>query len=93
MTNTALPRAVRAVGEVLEGAAKPVGSDADGVIQLTDQRQSDTTAVNIAPTVADWLLRVPIAMVAFVVPPRNATEGVSRPQRRPFSPLPPEPRP
>jgi hypothetical protein len=45
LTNTALPRAVRVVGEVLEGAAKPVGSDAEGVIVLEDQRASDTTVV------------------------------------------------
>jgi hypothetical protein len=32
LTNSALPRVVRIVAEVLEGAAKPVGSDADGVI-------------------------------------------------------------
>ena len=37
LTNSALPRAVRIVGEVLEGAAKPVGSDAEGVVQLEDQ--------------------------------------------------------
>jgi hypothetical protein len=42
LTNTALPRAVRVVGEILEGAAKPVGSDAEGVIQLKDQQQVDT---------------------------------------------------
>src|ERR1700710_2397971 len=41
LTNTALPRAVRVVGEVLEGAAKPVGSDAEGVIELKDQRADD----------------------------------------------------
>ncbi|HEX3732055.1 MAG TPA: hypothetical protein VHU91_03920, partial [Mycobacteriales bacterium] len=38
LTDSALPRAVRIIGEVLEGAAKPVGSDADGVIQLSDQK-------------------------------------------------------
>ncbi|OBB93483.1 hypothetical protein [Mycobacterium sp. 852002-40037_SCH5390672] len=42
LTNTALPKAVRVVGEVLEGAAKPVGSDAEGVIVLEDQHESDT---------------------------------------------------
>ena len=45
LTNTALPKAVRALGEVLEGAAKPVGSDAEGVIQLKDQRDSETKVV------------------------------------------------
>ncbi|NIH80253.1 hypothetical protein [Amycolatopsis viridis] len=39
LTDTALPMAVRAVGEVLEGAAKPVGSDADGVVALADQHR------------------------------------------------------
>ncbi|OBG36674.1 hypothetical protein [Mycobacterium sp. E3198] len=47
LTNTALPRAVRVVGEVLEGAAKPVGSDAEGVIVLEDQRASDTQVVQV----------------------------------------------
>jgi hypothetical protein len=47
LTNTALPRAVRVIGEVLEGAAKPVGSDAEGVIVLEDQRRSDTKVVRL----------------------------------------------
>jgi hypothetical protein len=47
LTNTALPKAVRVVGEVLEGAAKPVGSDAEGVIVLQDQHESDTTVVRV----------------------------------------------
>jgi hypothetical protein len=45
LTNSALPRAVRVVGEVLEGAAKPVGSDAEGVVLLQDQAISDTDVV------------------------------------------------
>ena len=49
MTNTALPRAVRFAGEVLEGAAKPVGSNAEGVVQLTDQRDADITVMRAAP--------------------------------------------
>jgi hypothetical protein len=49
LTNTALPKGVRVVGEVLEGAAKPVGSDAEGVVQLQDQRQSDTKVIKAAP--------------------------------------------
>jgi hypothetical protein len=40
LTNTAFPTPVRALGEVLEGAAQPVGSDAEGVIELKDQHQS-----------------------------------------------------
>lgn len=47
LTNTGLPLAVRALGEVLEGAAKPVGSDADGVILLTDEGQADTEVIEI----------------------------------------------
>jgi hypothetical protein len=38
---------VHVVGEVLEGAAKPVGSDAEGVIQLTGQRESDTKVAKL----------------------------------------------
>jgi hypothetical protein len=50
LTNTALPTAVRVVvGEVLEGAAKPVASDAEGVIELKDQQQSGTKVINVAP--------------------------------------------
>ena len=47
LTNSALPLAVRAVGEVLEGAAQPVGSDAEGVVQLSDHRQSATKVVSL----------------------------------------------
>jgi hypothetical protein len=50
LTNTALPRAVRVVGEVLEGAAKPVGSDAEGVIQLRDQREPQKKVAKIGST-------------------------------------------
>jgi hypothetical protein len=47
LTNTAFPRAVRIVGEVLEGAAKPVGSDAEGVIQLQDQNESEVKVIRV----------------------------------------------
>ena len=47
MTNSALPIAVRVIGEALEGAAKPVGSDAQRVVQLRDQRQSDTKVIEL----------------------------------------------
>ncbi|MGN6338165.1 hypothetical protein [Mycobacterium sp.] len=47
LTNTAFPRPVRIVGEVLEGAAQPVGSDAEGVIVLQDQHESETKVVRI----------------------------------------------
>jgi hypothetical protein len=46
LTNSALPRVVRVVGEVLEGAAKPVGSDAEGVIQLADQGVADVEVMS-----------------------------------------------
>jgi hypothetical protein len=49
LTDSTLPRAVRIVGEVLEGAAKPVGSDADGVIQLSDQKADDAKVRKVAP--------------------------------------------
>jgi hypothetical protein len=47
LTNTAFPWSVRVVGEVLEGAAKPVGSDAEGVIQLRRQREPDTKVADM----------------------------------------------
>jgi hypothetical protein len=47
LTNTALPKAVRVVGEVLEGAAQPVGSDAEGVISLEDQHDTDIKVVQL----------------------------------------------
>jgi hypothetical protein len=52
LTNSALPRLVRVVGELLEGAAKPVGSDAEGVVQLQDQQQSTTKVVKLDPQTA-----------------------------------------
>ncbi|MDT5019672.1 MAG: hypothetical protein QOI33_196 [Mycobacterium sp.] len=52
LTNSAMPRAVRIVAEVLEGAAKPVGSDADGVIQLRDETSDDTSVAKVAPRTA-----------------------------------------
>src|SRR5437588_9075973 len=47
LTNSALPNAVRFVGEVLEGAAQPVGSDAEGVVLLQDQQRSTAKVVNL----------------------------------------------
>jgi hypothetical protein len=52
LTNAALPRSVRIVGEVLEGAAKPVGSDAEGVIQLRDQKADDVEVRKATPQAA-----------------------------------------
>jgi hypothetical protein len=40
LTNSALPFMVRVVGEILDGAAKPVRSDADGVVQIEDQHMA-----------------------------------------------------
>ncbi|KMO74747.1 MULTISPECIES: hypothetical protein [Mycolicibacterium] len=45
LTNSALPRSVRAIGEVFEGAAKPVGGDAEGVIQVEDEQRARTDVV------------------------------------------------
>ncbi len=44
LTNSALPLYVRALGEVLEGAAKPVGGDAEGVIQVVGEPAVDVGA-------------------------------------------------
>jgi hypothetical protein len=49
LTNSTLPLPVRTVGEVLEGAAKPVGSDAEGVVQLKDQQRAGTRAIKLDP--------------------------------------------
>jgi hypothetical protein len=45
LTNSVFPPPVRALGEILEGAAQPVGSDAEGVILLADQQKAKTTVV------------------------------------------------
>lgn len=45
LTNTGFPPPLRMVGEVLEGAAQPVGSDADGVVQLADQSDAHREVV------------------------------------------------
>jgi hypothetical protein len=58
LTNTAFPIAVRAIGEVLEGAAKPVGSDAEGVIAFRDQGDSQTVVVR--PFAGRPARRVPV---------------------------------
>jgi hypothetical protein len=52
LTNSVLPRPVRAIGEFLEGAAKPVGSDAEGVIQLEDQQKARTNVVTAGRSAA-----------------------------------------
>ncbi|MDT5082684.1 MAG: hypothetical protein QOJ80_7321 [Mycobacterium sp.] len=52
LTNSALPPAVRIVGEVLEGAAKPVGSDAEGVIGFRDDQAVQARVLKHARTAA-----------------------------------------
>jgi hypothetical protein len=49
LTNSDLPLSVRTVGVVLEGAAKPVGSDADGVVELEDHQRAETKVIKLAP--------------------------------------------
>jgi hypothetical protein len=53
LANGALLPVVRFVGEPLEGAAQPVGSDAEGegVVQLKDRRRSRTNVVKVAPKI------------------------------------------
>ena len=48
LTNQALPVAVRAVGEILEGAAKPIGSDAEGVVRLEGPPKNRNITVKTA---------------------------------------------
>ena len=52
LANGALLPVVRFVGELLEGAAQPVGSDAEGVVQLKDRRRSRTKVFKVAPKIA-----------------------------------------
>jgi hypothetical protein len=52
LANGALLPVVRFVGELLEGAAQPVGSDAVGVVQLKDRRRSRTKVFTVAPKIA-----------------------------------------
>lgn len=40
LANRAAPQPVRFVGELLQGAAKPVGSDGEGTITLADPHQA-----------------------------------------------------
>jgi hypothetical protein len=39
LTHRSLPLPVRFIGEVLEGAAKPVGGDDDGYVRLQDEQR------------------------------------------------------
>lgn len=47
LTNSALPWAVRTLGEVAEGVSRPVGSDAEGVVRLEDQGTPTTKVITI----------------------------------------------
>lgn len=48
LTHRATPAALRLVGEVLEGGAKPVGGDADAVVRLDDRQLEAERAAEIA---------------------------------------------
>jgi hypothetical protein len=52
LTHYALPAAVRFVGEVMEGASKPVGGDDEAVFHLHDERKTQEEAVAVALKVA-----------------------------------------
>ncbi|GAB2963296.1 hypothetical protein LWP59_13545 [Amycolatopsis acidiphila] len=49
LTNSALPLPIRTVGELLEGAAKPVGSDAEGVVALEDEQRTEPKVIKLEP--------------------------------------------
>ncbi|NMO88329.1 hypothetical protein [Actinomycetospora sp. TBRC 11914] len=51
LTHRSLPVPVRVVGEALEGAAKPVGGDDDGYVQLEDEQREDERARAVAAKV------------------------------------------
>ena len=48
LTHSAAPPAVRLVGEILEGGAKPVGGDAEVVVQIDDRELAAQRAAEIA---------------------------------------------
>lgn len=48
LTHRAAPLAIRLVGEILEGGAKPIGGDADAVVRIDDRRLADEKAAEIA---------------------------------------------
>lgn len=51
LTNSQAPRPVRFVGLIADGAAQPVGGDAEGTIRLADPRQEEEEAVASAEQV------------------------------------------
>ena len=48
LTHHSLPTPVRFVGEVLDGAAKPVGGDNDGYVKLVDDQREAERARAVA---------------------------------------------
>lgn len=54
LANSALPFAARVVGEILEGAAKPVGSDAEGVVHIEDQHIAVPRVIRVPVRAAPW---------------------------------------
>jgi hypothetical protein len=52
LTHHALPIAVRATGEMFEGAARPVGGDAEGTIRLDDRNKAEKEAIDISSKAA-----------------------------------------
>lgn len=48
LTHSAAPAAVRLAGEILEGGAKPVGGDAEAVVQIEDRELAAQRAAEIA---------------------------------------------
>ncbi len=48
LTHRSLPLPVRFIGEVLEGAAKPVGGDDDGYVRLQDEQRDAERARAVA---------------------------------------------
>ncbi len=48
LTHQALPLVAQVMGAVLEGAARPVGGDAEGTVRLEDSRKDEAEAIDIA---------------------------------------------
>lgn len=51
LTHRRAPTAVRLIGEILEGGAKPIGGEPDAVVKLVDEELSDEIAVALAEMV------------------------------------------
>jgi hypothetical protein len=48
LSNSQAPRVVRFAGLIFDGAAQPVGGDAEGTVRLDDRKQADQEAVETA---------------------------------------------